>query len=851
MYYESDSSPCSPLDIPQLDTESRSMCGSDSSVDPLHQNSQSDPESSSMCGSDDTTSSDEDSEDADDPVSKIWWRDDSESGASASVENQDLIPEGDEDPNERFFQLPGSLKDLRKQLLGDYVRPTEPPKHSCIRELTAPEIISLQHYVAWRKSNGTVYAYKLHADVLSRASNVEVLSQHQVKKLAQDLTEFVPCMIDMCPRSCIAYTGAYESLSECPYIHPGKGVCNEKRFHKPTSSGRLKPRAQVQILPVMETIRTMYANAETASLLRNRDSCLQAALHIVGTAATRKYSDFGDSQVHVMQRRDFHLFQDPRDVAFALSTDGAQLTMKKQSNTWIMILIILNLPGSIRYQTNNVIINFATPGPYSPGDIESFIWALFKEMARASEGIWMWDAIDSAYFVQRSCASMALGDMLGSAKLNGMAGHTAIFGDRFSMVQGAKSSLIKGAKSQYYPMNPPDNERYNPSRPVKYDLSKIPMRSQTSYWATIDKLAAAKTKKEKSEITKATGVSRLPLCAASVAFTHPTFFPLDPFHLFYENCMAFIWDTWTVLSKPGEVIHLSSAKAQNLGRLIPPAMSTLPPAFCGPIRDPYLKRQSQYKVYEWMALLHWYIIPIGTEIGMDPTVLQNFSRFVAAIEFAMIIQPRDDAELQKLHKIITKFLEEYERLYIGNDPNKILRARLCIFQLIHVPHHIQWNGSIRVGSQATVERAIGEMGHKIRSKKSPFANLANLIYERELVKILSLYYPIVDPSISAQKINVDNSDLPLNQVTSKFIQEHPLRKKAGARQDVLDELQVVGDFLKCDPLGNEVLVRRWGKFKLLNGFVLGSRLSTQKAQSARRSEWFEVCFLLFDSMSAS
>jgi hypothetical protein len=52
---------------------------------------------------------------------------------------------------------------------------------------------------------------------------------------------------------------------------------------------------------------------------------------------------------------------------------------------------------------------------------------------------------------------MALGDMLGSAKLNGMAGHTAIFGDRFSMVQGAKSSLIKGEKSQYYQMNAPDN----------------------------------------------------------------------------------------------------------------------------------------------------------------------------------------------------------------------------------------------------------------------------------------------------------------------------------------------------------------------------------------------------------
>ena len=64
-----------------------------------------------------------------------------------------------------------------------------------------------------------------------------------------------------------------------------------------------------------------------------------------------------------------------------------------------MILIILNLPGSIQYQTTNVIINFATPGPNSPGNIESFIWPLFQEMAMASEGIWMWDAIDSAHFV--------------------------------------------------------------------------------------------------------------------------------------------------------------------------------------------------------------------------------------------------------------------------------------------------------------------------------------------------------------------------------------------------------------------------------------------------------------------
>lgn len=138
----------------------------------------------------------------------------------------------------------------------------------------------------------------------------------------------------------------YESLEKCPYVH-GKEICGERHYHDPTSSGCSVLRAQVQILPVMATIRAIFANADTGRLLCNCDSCLQAALHLIRTAATWKYSDFGDSQVHVMHHDKLGLFQDPWDVAFAISTDGAQLTMKKQSNTWLMILIIFNLPGSI------------------------------------------------------------------------------------------------------------------------------------------------------------------------------------------------------------------------------------------------------------------------------------------------------------------------------------------------------------------------------------------------------------------------------------------------------------------------------------------------------------------------
>lgn len=168
---------------------------------------------------------------------------------------------------------------------------------------------------------------------------------------------------------------------------------------------------------------------------------------------------------------------------------------------------------------------------------------------------------------------MALGDMLGSAKMNGMAGHSAIYGDRFSLVKGARSSTKRGSKAQYYSISPPQNEIYNPSRPA-YDLNQIPMRSEKHYWDTIEKLLNASTKAAHTEITKATGISHMSLATASPAFVHPSFFPLDPFHLLFENVMAFIWDLLTTISSSDEKIHIQKEKLEKFGKLITASMTT-------------------------------------------------------------------------------------------------------------------------------------------------------------------------------------------------------------------------------------------------------------------------------------
>ena len=540
---------------------------------------------------------------------------------------------------------------------------------------------------------------------------------------------------------------------------------------------------------------------------------------------------------------------------FALSSNGAQLTMKKQSNTWILILILFNLPPELRCHSKHIIVIFATPGPNSPGNIESFMRPLFEELAVLGTGIWIWDALDSSYFIFRAHVIMVLGDMLGSAKMNGMSGHTAIFGDRFSLVQAAKASLKSGSKAQYYPLAPPQSDKYNPTRPETYDLSNLPIRDQATYWKILEKLSAPNIKKaDIAKISKETGVSRIPLVAALPGFLHPSFFPVDPFHLFYENCMPFIWDLWTG-SKEDDPIHIDTEKIAKFGELVSTAMKTLPPIFCGTIRNTHLKRQSQYKAYEWMALLHWYILPIGLELEFDFSLLRNFSLFAEAVDVAMKISSHSKASLAQLQDTIHAFLRGYEFLYVGTNPENVTRSRLCIFQLVHIPQHILWYGSIRNSSQATVEREIGAAGHQIHSKRDIFANLTNIIIEKEMIRILQLYEPSLSPSFGTPNTTPN----PANASDEDQTSERTFSGRVYTRQDDWSELGVHWDALeRClqhlEP--NYTLERgdivRFGKLKLgcpkqTLRSQLGEGNQSDGYNQARSYRWFEVSLKLGSS----
>ena len=314
----------------------------------------------------------------------------------------------------------------------------------------------------------------------------------------------------------------------------------------------------------------------------------------------------------------------------------------------------------------------------------------------------------------------------------------------------------------------------------------MPIRTIEDYWKVIERLESAKgSKKQYADIVRETGVSSLSTCSASPAFSHPFFFPLDPFHLFYENCMPHLWDIWVSYSSESEIVHMPKNIASALGEAAESAIATLPPSFSGPIRDPSKKRQSSYKIYEWMALLHWYIVPIAWELGFNREVVKNFAIFSNVVEYAMTAIPPTQKDLITLYAKIVDFLQGFEHLYVGNDISKIPHCRLCLFQLIFVPFHISYHGSIRFGSQATCERAIGDIGHGIRSKKSPFKNINTYTTDKQSVRILQLIYPTLSISDEAKV-----------ERTSLFKQIPITHKQRAENDDVKAHLKAIQDYLR-------------------------------------------------------
>ncbi len=154
-----------------------------------------------------------------------------------------------------------------------------------------------------------------------------------------------------------------------------------------------------------------------------------------------------------------------------------------------------------------------------------------------------------------------------------------------------------------------------------------------------------------------------------------------------------------------------------------------------------------------------------------------------------------------------------------------------------------------------MERTIGELESQIHSKKAPFANLASLIYECQLIQLLCLYYPELD--------TFKNS--PVKVKPSLFSKFYITKKHFGLGKPLSNHSKAISETLTVflDSTSN---IKQWRKFKISDGVVLRSqkfecRHGTQLSRSQRYFESYNsqgniffgeaLAFYSADSLSES
>ena len=119
-------------------------------------------------------------------------------------------------------------------------------------------------------------------------------------------------------------------------------------------------------------------------------------------------------------------FEDDRDIALGLSTDGYGIFTHGQATTWLLIIFIYNLPPKLRFHVEHILALGIIPGPNKPSNIDSFLISLHEELYKLAKGVKTHDALSKSLFLLRAFLLLIFGDFPAISMLMKMKGVNGI-----------------------------------------------------------------------------------------------------------------------------------------------------------------------------------------------------------------------------------------------------------------------------------------------------------------------------------------------------------------------------------------------------------------------------------------
>ncbi|KAG1747773.1 uncharacterized protein EDB91DRAFT_1079495 [Suillus paluster] len=190
----------------------------------------------------------------------------------------------------------------------------------------------------------------------------QIPSYYNVERLIAEYTGVESIEHDMCPDTCVAFTGPFADLTHCP-------ICNTDRYDPiklHMSGGRMHI-----ALAQLQALWRDRDQAQAMGYLREGTQRLFETLRVNG-GIVDVFDDFckGREFLQAVQRGDIK----PDDIVLMISLDGAQLYESKLSDCWIYIWVIMNHAPDQRYKKQYVLPGGFIPGPNKPKNVDSFLF---------------------------------------------------------------------------------------------------------------------------------------------------------------------------------------------------------------------------------------------------------------------------------------------------------------------------------------------------------------------------------------------------------------------------------------------------------------------------------------------
>nr|VWP00054.1 Zn(2)-C6 fungal-type domain-containing protein [Ganoderma boninense] len=575
----------------------------------------------------------------------------------------------------------------------------------------------------------------------------------QVKKLIGELTGITTIQTDMCPNTCVAYTGPFATLLACP-------KCGETRY-EPVALDRDKriPRRTFLTFPLGPQLQAMWANPESARAMRHRLTETDRIIRLL-----RDSNDGGiDQSISLPVFDDIYFgkdyldaFQSGRigrdDMVVMFSIDGAQLYASKQSDCWFYIWVLLDLSPTLRYKKRYVLPGGVIGGPNKPRNLDSFLFpGLYHLAGLQTEGLQIWDSVDRRTFQSKVFLPLATADSPAMAYLNGLVGHNGALGCRVYCGQPGRH---KPYHPTYYPaLKRPTNDP-GARRDITLSVNRADasQRAAAQYQENLEKVRNARSNRDYSEARLKTGIAKPSIfCGLPGFLGMPGGFALDLMHLISLNLTDLIvsllrgtlscehpddkstWD-FAIFSDP------QVWKAH--GHVVAEATRYLPGSFDRPPRDPSKKISSGYKAWEFLLYVYG-LLPGLLRHLLPPLYYRHFCRLVFGVRIVLQYRlPR--VSLPPAQKQLLAYVTEYEDIYYQRRLERLHFVRPSLHTLAHVVPEAYRVGPGALHTQWTMENYIGNITREIKQHVTPYANVAERALRRCQVNALKAIFPEFD-----------------------------------------------------------------------------------------------------------